>query len=143
MSISAPAVRLTTGRSDKRGRKLCRGTMLEEPGSNVRRIVSKSRVFPPFKVEEHMRFAKLILKNVLRNKRRTLLTVSSLVVSLFLIVTLATILTEFERGSAESNPSRLMTRHSVSLRSEERRVGKECGARWSESPQERRQGGKC
>ena len=62
-----------------------------------------------------MRFAKLIMKNVLRNKRRTLLTVSSLVVSLFLIISLATILTEYERGSAESNPSRLMSRHSVSL----------------------------
>lgn len=62
-----------------------------------------------------MRFAKLILKNVLRNKRRTLLTVSSLVVSLFLIISLATVLTEFERGSEESNPSRLMSRHSVSL----------------------------
>lgn len=62
-----------------------------------------------------MRFAKLILKNVLRNKRRTLLTVSSLVVSLFLIISLATILTEYERGSAESNPSRLMSRHSVAL----------------------------
>lgn len=62
-----------------------------------------------------MKFAKLILKNVLRNKRRTLLTISSLVVSLFLIVSLATILTEFERGSEEANPLRLMTRHSVSL----------------------------
>jgi putative ABC transport system permease protein len=62
-----------------------------------------------------MRFAKLILKNVLRNKRRTLLTISSLVVSLFLIISLATILTEFERGSEEANPSRLMSRHSVSL----------------------------
>ncbi len=62
-----------------------------------------------------MKFAKLVLKNVLRNKRRTLLTVSSLVVSLFLIITLATILTEFERGSQESNPSRLFSRHSVSL----------------------------
>lgn len=62
-----------------------------------------------------MRFAKLILKNVLRNKRRTLLTISSLIVSLFLIISLATILTEFERGSEESNPSRLMSRHSVSL----------------------------
>jgi len=62
-----------------------------------------------------MRFAKLILKNVLRNKRRTLLTISSLVVSLFLIISLATILTEFERGSAEANPLRVMTRHSVSL----------------------------
>ncbi len=39
-----------------------------------------------------MKFGKLILKNILRNKRRTLLTISSLVVSLFLIITLATIL---------------------------------------------------
>lgn len=62
-----------------------------------------------------MKFAKLILKNVLRNKRRTLLTISSLVVSLFLIISLATILTEFERGSQEASPLRLMTRHSVSL----------------------------
>jgi len=62
-----------------------------------------------------MRFAKLILKNVLRNKRRTLLTISSLIVSLFLIISLATILTEFERGSQEANPMRLMSRHSVSL----------------------------
>jgi putative ABC transport system permease protein len=62
-----------------------------------------------------MKFAKLILKNVLRNKRRTLLTVSSLVVSLFLIISLATILTEFERGTDEANPLRVLTRHSVSL----------------------------
>lgn len=62
-----------------------------------------------------MKFAKLVLKNILRNKRRTLLTVSSLVVSLFLIITLATILTEFERGSEEASPVRLFSRHAVSL----------------------------
>ena len=62
-----------------------------------------------------MKYSKLILKNILRNKRRTFLTISSLVVSLFLIITLATILTEFTRGSKEANPSRLITRHSVSL----------------------------
>jgi putative ABC transport system permease protein len=62
-----------------------------------------------------MKYSKLILKNILRNKRRTLLTISSLVVSLFLIITLATILTEFSRGSEEANPLRLVTRHSVSL----------------------------
>lgn len=62
-----------------------------------------------------MKFNKLILKNILRNKRRTLLTISSLVVSLFLIITLATILTEFARGSEGSNPLRLVTRHAVSL----------------------------
>ena len=62
-----------------------------------------------------MKFSKLILKNILRNKRRTFLTISSLVVSLFLIISLATILTEFTRGSEEANPLRLVTRHAVSL----------------------------
>src|SRR5258708_31855258 len=62
-----------------------------------------------------MKYGKLILKNILRNKRRTLLTISSLVVSLFLIITLATILTEFSRGSEASSPVRLITRHAVSL----------------------------
>jgi putative ABC transport system permease protein len=62
-----------------------------------------------------MKYAKLIFKNILRNKRRTLLTVSSLVVSLFLFVCLGTILTEFERGTDEANPLRLVSRHAVSL----------------------------
>src|SRR5581483_9013855 len=62
-----------------------------------------------------MKFSKLILKNILRNKRRSLLTISSLVVSLFLIITLATILTEFTRGTEQANPARLVTRHNVSL----------------------------
>jgi putative ABC transport system permease protein len=62
-----------------------------------------------------MNLSKLILKNILRNKRRTFLTGSSIVVSLFLIITLATILTESTRGSEEANPLRLWTRHSVSL----------------------------
>src|SRR5258707_2861515 len=69
----------------------------------------------PYAREYSMKFSKLILKNILRNKRRTLLTISSLVVSLFLIITLATILTEFSRGSSRSNPLRLITRHAVSL----------------------------
>jgi len=62
-----------------------------------------------------MKFAKLVFKNILRNRLRTLLTILSLVVSLFLIVTLGTILTEFDRGTEESNPLRLATRHAVSL----------------------------
>ena len=62
-----------------------------------------------------MKYAKLIFKNILRNKRRTLLTISSLVVSLFLIICLATILTEFDRGGDEASPLRLVTRHAVSL----------------------------
>jgi putative ABC transport system permease protein len=55
------------------------------------------------------------MRNVLRNKLRTLLTISSIVVSLFLIVTLSTVLSEIARGSSESNPLRLVSRHSVSL----------------------------
>src|SRR5690349_14504111 len=62
-----------------------------------------------------MKYAKLIFKNILRNKRRTLLTISSLVVSLFLIISLATILTEFDRGGEEASPLRLISRHAVSL----------------------------
>lgn len=62
-----------------------------------------------------MKFSKLIFRNILRNKRRTLLTAASIIVSLFLIITLATILTESSRGSAEASPLRLWTRHSVSL----------------------------
>jgi putative ABC transport system permease protein len=62
-----------------------------------------------------MKFAKLVLKNILRNKLRTVLTVSSVVVSLFLIITLATMLTEFERGSENASPLRLVSRHAVSL----------------------------
>jgi putative ABC transport system permease protein len=62
-----------------------------------------------------MKYAKLIFKNILRNKRNTLLTISSLVVSLFLIISLATILTEFDRGTNETSPLRLVSRHAVSL----------------------------
>jgi putative ABC transport system permease protein len=62
-----------------------------------------------------MKFGKLILRNILRNKRRSALTISSLAVSLFLIVTLGTVLTELARGSAEANPLRLVSRHAVSL----------------------------
>jgi putative ABC transport system permease protein len=62
-----------------------------------------------------MKFAKLVFKNILRNKRRTILTISSLVVSLFLIISLATVLTELERGTDEANPLRLVSRHAVSL----------------------------
>jgi len=62
-----------------------------------------------------MKFAKLVFKNILRNKRRTLLTSRAWLYRSFLIITLATILTEFDRGTDESNPLRLMSRHAVSL----------------------------
>ena len=51
-----------------------------------------------------MKYAKLVFKNILRNKLRTLLTLSSLVVSLFLIVTLGTIVTEFDRNADRVKP---------------------------------------
>jgi len=62
-----------------------------------------------------VRFLNLIFKNILRNKRRTLLTVSSLAVSLFLIITLATVMRELRRGSESASPLRLVARHGVSL----------------------------
>jgi putative ABC transport system permease protein len=62
-----------------------------------------------------MKYTRLIWKNILRNKRRSILTILGLVVSLFLIITLATILTELSRSSDEANPLRLISRHSVSL----------------------------
>ncbi len=63
-----------------------------------------------------MKGAGLILRNLLRNKRRTLLTVLSIAVSLFLITFLMTILTAL-RSSTETDTShlRLITRHKVSL----------------------------
>src|SRR5262249_45724485 len=65
--------------------------------------------------EESMKFIRLILKNILRNKRRTFLTVTSLAVSLFLMITLATILTEFSRNVDNASPLRIFCRHSVAL----------------------------
>src|ERR1044072_1828554 len=62
-----------------------------------------------------MKYAKLIFKNILRNKRRTLLTISSLVVSLFLIIALPSIRPEFDRGTEEASPLRLVSRHAGSL----------------------------
>lgn len=63
-----------------------------------------------------MKFAVLVLKSALRNKRRTVLTVLSLAVSLFLLVTLQTVL--YELSSPTLSPEsdlRLWTRHAVSL----------------------------
>jgi len=62
-----------------------------------------------------MKFGRLILKNIFRNKRRTFLTITSLAFSLFLMITLATILTEFSRGADKANPLRMFCRHSVAL----------------------------
>ncbi len=63
-----------------------------------------------------MKFLKLLPNNLLRNRRRTLLTMSSIAVSLFLVATLLTVLSEFENPPETPNSAlRLITRHRVSL----------------------------
>jgi len=63
-----------------------------------------------------MRFAALVLKNALRNKRRTILTMLGLAVSLFLLVTLETVLFELLATSvAPESELRLWTRHAISI----------------------------
>jgi putative ABC transport system permease protein len=63
-----------------------------------------------------MKFIEFLLKNLMRNRRRTLLTVSCIAVSLFLVATLRTVLTELQ-SSADTPESalRLVTRHRVSI----------------------------
>jgi putative ABC transport system permease protein len=63
-----------------------------------------------------MKYLRLLLNNVFRNKRRTILTVSSIAVSLFLITTLLTVLSEMENPpSTPESALRVLTRHRVSL----------------------------
>jgi len=63
-----------------------------------------------------MRFFRLILKNLKRNKRRSLLTVSSIAVSLFLVATLETILSELRNPvKTPDSALRLVVRHRISL----------------------------
>ncbi len=63
-----------------------------------------------------MRFAWLVVKSALRNKRRTILTVLGLGVSLFLLVSFHAVLYElrFTRTTSETD-LRLITRHAVSI----------------------------
>ncbi len=63
-----------------------------------------------------MKYLRFLLKNLLRNRRRTILTVTSIAVSLFLVTTMRTVLTELG-GPPETPESalRLITRHRVSL----------------------------
>jgi len=63
-----------------------------------------------------MRFAALVVKSALRNKRRSILTVLSLGASLFLLVTLQAVLYELRFSSvAPESALRLWTRHAVSI----------------------------
>ncbi len=63
-----------------------------------------------------MKYLEFLFRNLLRNRRRTILTVTSIAVSLFLITTLRTLLTELESPpSTPESALRLITRHRVSL----------------------------
>ena len=63
-----------------------------------------------------MKFLRLVIRNLLRNKRRTFLTITSISVSLFLVTTLRTILTELNNPpETPASALRLITRHRVSL----------------------------
>jgi putative ABC transport system permease protein len=62
-------------------------------------------------------FIRLVLRNALRNRRRTLLTVTSVAISIFLLVSLQTLLTEIKGETLMSRQSerRLLTRSATSL----------------------------
>mgnify|MGYP000885823701 CR=1 FL=1 len=61
------------------------------------------------------RFLPFILRNALRSKRRTILTVLSIVVSMFLFCTIRTVLTSFDASLETADAARLVTRRSTSL----------------------------
>ena len=59
-----------------------------------------------------MKYLRLIFRNVVRNRRRTILTVLSITMSLFLISTLKTLLDELESPPlTPESAKRLYTRH--------------------------------
>jgi putative ABC transport system permease protein len=58
---------------------------------------------------------RLILKNGLRNKRRTIFTMISVALALFVLSTLVGFVTEIEGILDEASPTRVITRHAVSL----------------------------
>jgi putative ABC transport system permease protein len=62
-----------------------------------------------------MSFQGFIWKNEMRNKRRTILTMLSVALALFVVATLVTFVTEVDRNLEETSPLRLITRHAVSL----------------------------
>lgn len=61
------------------------------------------------------RFLPLIWRNAMRSKRRTVLTVLSIIVSLFLFSTIRTVLTSFDASLETADAARLVTRRSTSL----------------------------
>jgi putative ABC transport system permease protein len=66
--------------------------------------------------EPAMKYFWLLYKNVWRNRRRTLLTITSIAASLFLVTTLLTLLNELQNPvETPASALRLITRHKVSL----------------------------
>ncbi len=61
------------------------------------------------------RFLPFILRNAMRSKRRTVLTILSIVISLFLFSTLRTVITSFNASLEMAGVTRLVTRRSTSL----------------------------
>lgn len=61
------------------------------------------------------RFLPFIWRNALRSKRRTILTVLSIVVSLFLFCTIRTVITSFDQSLETADAARLVTRRATSL----------------------------
>src|SRR5215510_9714347 len=63
-----------------------------------------------------MKFLPLILRNAFRNRRRTILTILSISMSLFLVSTLWTLLEQLESPPlTEESATRVLTRHQTSL----------------------------
>ena len=62
-----------------------------------------------------MKFLGLVLAHLMRSKRRTFLTVSSIAIALFLFCTLRTVMTSLDAGIRASDDTRLVVRHAASL----------------------------
>src|SRR5581483_3229149 len=78
--------------------------------------MSNNAGFPAYTLS-NVGFVRLILKNALRNRRRTALTILSVAVSLFLLVSLRTLVLEMRGDTLMTKQSsqRLITRSAVSL----------------------------
>lgn len=62
-----------------------------------------------------MKYARLVLSNLLRSKRRTLLTLASVAVAFFLFATLASVLTTLASVTETGSESRLATRNAIGI----------------------------
>jgi putative ABC transport system permease protein len=62
-----------------------------------------------------VKFLQLILAHLMRSKRRTFLTISSIAIALFLFCTLRTVMTSLDAGIRASDDTRLVVRHAASL----------------------------